>query len=134
MNSIIGIGTDVVQVPRIEKIYAKFGERFLHKNYHELEIKIFFGLPQKQRTLFLAKRFAAKEAISKALGFGIGKLGFKDIAIINNECGAPFVHISSKPGAAPGNYDDYKIHISLSDDYPIALAFAVVCCNKVQTE
>jgi holo-[acyl-carrier-protein] synthase len=68
---IVGIGTDIVQVPRIEKLYAKFGEKFLNKNYHELEIKDFWKLNKEKQCLYLAKRFAAKEAISKAFGFGI---------------------------------------------------------------
>lgn len=122
--SIMGIGTDVVQIPRIEKLYKKFGDNFLYKNYHELEIKEFFKLNIEKRCSFLAKRFAAKEAISKAFGIGIGtKINFKDIAIENNALGAPFVKIF---GHLIDDLNSYSIHISLSDDYPIAIAFAVV--------
>ena len=120
---IIGIGTDVVQIERIEKLYEKFGNRFLSKNYHELEIEIFHKLNPQKKVLFLAKRFAGKEAVAKAFGSGIGQdFSFKDIAIINDKLGAPIVKIA---GESMKN-SDYKIHISLSDDYPIALAFAVV--------
>ncbi len=121
---IIGVGTDVVQISRIEQLYEKFGERFLYKNYHQLEINRFHELEQGSKYSFLAKRFAAKEAISKAFGLGIGpKMNFKDIAILNNSSGAPVAKIFTK---LIDNLDDYSIHVSLSDDYPIALAFAVV--------
>lgn len=121
---IVGIGTDVVQITRIEKLYEKFGEKFLYKNYHEFEIKEFERLGKEKKCSFLAKRFAGKEAISKAFGIGIGtKISFKDIAIVNNSLGAPIAKIFTN---LIDDLDNYYIHISLSDDYPIALAFAVV--------
>jgi holo-[acyl-carrier protein] synthase len=119
---IIGIGTDIVQINRIEELYKKFGERFLHKNYHELEIEIFHQLNSRKKISFLAKRFAGKEAVAKALGSGIGNLRFKEIAIINDELGAPIVKIFNKSLST----SKHKIHISLSDDYPNALAFVVI--------
>lgn len=123
-TSIIGIGTDIVQIPRIERLYQKFGDRFLYKNYHELEIKEFFKLNLEKRCSFLAKRFAAKEAVSKAFGCGIGnELNFKDIAILNDTLGAPIVKTFS---SSIEDLRSYSIHISLSDDYPIAVAFALV--------
>jgi holo-[acyl-carrier protein] synthase len=123
-TSIVGIGTDIVQIPRIENLYQKFGDQFLYKNYHELEIKEFFKLNTEKRCFFLAKRFAAKEAVSKAFGCGIGnELKFKDIAILNDVSGAPIVKTFS---SSIEDLSSYFIHISLSDDYPIAVAFALV--------
>ncbi len=120
---ILGIGTDIVHIKRIEDIYNKFGERFLKKNYHDIEIKDFQKLNAKKAINFLAKRFAAKEAVAKAFGVGIGKIGFKNILISSNKFGAPKVNIL-------GNFvqyaNTYDIHISISDDYPVALAFAVI--------
>ena len=122
--SIIGIGTDVTQIPRIEKLYEKFGDKFLYKNYHEVEIQEFHQLDTKKKHSFLAKRFAGKEAVSKAFGIGIGALlSFKDIAIVNDEVGAPIVKIFNK---SVDEFTKYNIYISLSDDYPVAIAFAVV--------
>ncbi len=122
--SILGIGTDVVQIPRIEKLYEKFGDKFLYKNYHELEIKEFFKLNIEKRCSFLAKRFAAKEAVSKAFGIGIGNnINFKDIAIVNDALGAPVAKVFNHLAE---DLSGYSIHISLSDDYPIAIAFALV--------
>ena len=121
---IVGIGTDIVQVPRIEKLYAKFGEKFLNKNYHELEIKDFWKLNKEKQCLYLAKRFAAKEAISKAFGLGIGaEMSFKEIAIFNDLQGVPSAKIFNKTHSY---LDNYSIYISLSDDYPVAIAFAIV--------
>lgn len=121
---IIGIGTDIVQIPRIERVFAKYGRKFVEKNFHSMEIKKFNILKVAWQISFLSKRFAAKEAVAKALGTGITKgLRFKEIAIINDEQGAPKVIIDSKNFC---QYTNYKINISMSDDYPIALAFAVI--------
>ena len=120
----IGIGTDIVNIERIERIFEKFGQNFVDKNFHELEIKQFDLLKKESKSAYLAKRFAAKEAVAKALGEGIGKnLSFKDIAIINDELGAPKIVISSEiyPRA-----HKYNFQISLSDDYPFAVAFVVI--------
>lgn len=120
----IGIGTDIVNIARIERIFEKFGQSFVDKNFHELEIKQFNLLKKESKASYLAKRFAGKEAVAKALGEGIGKnLSFKNIAIINDELGAPKVVISSE--VYPKSHK-YKFQISLSDDYPFAVAFVVI--------
>lgn len=121
---VIGIGTDIVQIDRIEKIYNKYKNSFLEKNFHPKECEYFFTLKAPKTIAYLAKRFAGKEAIVKAFGRGIGsKFAFKDIAILNDEFGAPYVEIFRKNDKI---FTDKKIHISLSDDYPIAVAFAVI--------
>lgn len=121
---IIGIGTDVVQIDRIEKIYDKYKNSFLAKNFHPKECEYFFTLKTPKTIAYLAKRFAGKEAIVKAFGSGIGNnFAFKDIAILNDEFGSPYVEIFRNNNKV---FIDKKIHISLSDDYPIAVAFAVI--------
>lgn len=121
--NIIGIGTDIVNISRIEKIYSRFGESFLKKNFHAKEIEYFDHLPALQKISYLAKRFAGKEAVSKALGTGIGKIAFKDIAILNNSLGAPYVLLDEPLE----KYDEnMKINISLSDEEPFAVAFVVI--------
>jgi len=121
---VVGIGTDIVNIERIENIFQKYGDKFLKKNFHKLEIEKFIMLTSMQRRGYLAKRFAAKEAVAKAFGVGIGKsLAFRDIAIVNNGIGVPRVVIS------PEKFPDiakYNIQVSLSDDYPFAVAFVVV--------
>lgn len=120
---IVGIGTDVVQIPRIEKILQKYHDLFGIKILHSLEQKILQSTPKFAHASFLAKRFAAKEAISKALGTGIGShIGFKDIVILNNVAGKPYVALKNNNIAA----QNFKIDITIADDYPVAIAFAVV--------
>lgn len=116
---IIGIGTDIVSMERIKNIRGekegKFCERILTTKEHET----YKGKSEGEKIPFLAKRFAAKEAISKALGTGIGKdLSFTDIEIYNNEKGKPLVIIKSMP--------QINIHLSLSDEKEgHAIAFAL---------
>jgi holo-[acyl-carrier protein] synthase len=121
---IVGIGTDIVSIERIKHIYNKFGDDFVHKNFHKLEIIHLATLTHISKISYLAKRFAAKEAVAKALGIGIGgSLAFKDIAVINNDLGAPQILISS---TIYPSIDEYNIHVSLSDDHPFAVAFVTV--------
>src|SRR5262245_1014890 len=75
---ILGIGIDIIEVGRIEASYKKFGERFLQRILHPAEIS--YCLSHRSPGPFLAARFAAKEAISKAFGTGIGaQLGWQDV-------------------------------------------------------
>jgi len=115
-----GIGIDVVQIPRIEKLVEKFGRKFAQRILSKEELEVY---DSKACRAFLARRFAGKEAVSKALGRGIGRpLKFTDISIVNDEMGKPVASIKWPDGVT----QDSKINVSLSDDYPIAIAFAVV--------
>ncbi|HAG52543.1 MAG TPA: holo-ACP synthase [Alphaproteobacteria bacterium] len=115
---IIGIGTDICEINRIQP-----GEGFANKILSESEQEVLKAKKNKQ--VYLAKRFAAKEAISKAFGCGIGsKLSFKDISILNNEAGAPYVEISET--AKSKLVDFSSIHISISDEKNYAIAYVIV--------
>lgn len=121
---IIGVGTDIVQIDRIERLVDKYQDSFLEKNFHPKEREYFQTIESSKAIAYLAKRFAGKEAIAKAFGTGIGRgLAFKDIAILNDSFGAPYVEIFA---SSSKDLVDKKIHISLSDDYPIAVAFVVI--------
>ncbi|MCO6018622.1 MULTISPECIES: holo-ACP synthase [Carnobacterium] len=85
---IIGIGLDLTEIPRIVKAYEK-QVSFPLKVLTENEQQVFNQLKGKRKMEFLAGRFAAKEAFSKALGTGIGKVGFLDIEVLNDEMGKP---------------------------------------------
>lgn len=113
---IIGIGVDIVAIKRIEKIYNKSGERFLHKILTAKERELFHS--KAFPTRYLAKRFAAKEAFAKAIGTGFGKnLSFQDVEIINNSSGKPEIF---------QRYDQsLKIDLSLSDEKEMAIAFVI---------
>ena len=85
---IFGIGTDIVNIKRMEKSLKKYGKSFKKRIFSENEIN--YCENKKNPSSFYAKRFAAKEALSKALGTGIkGNLIFKDIEILNNKKGKP---------------------------------------------
>src|SRR5713101_4752719 len=87
---ILGIGIDIIEVERIQSSFEKFGERFLKRILHPNEIS--YCLSHKVPAPFLAARFAAKEAISKAFGTGIGaELGWQDMEVGRKDSGEPFV-------------------------------------------
>jgi len=87
---ILGIGIDIIEVARIQASYERFGDRFLNRILHPNEIA--YCLSHKAPGPFLAARFAAKEAISKAFGTGIGaQLGWQDMEVGRKESGEPFV-------------------------------------------
>jgi holo-[acyl-carrier protein] synthase len=87
---ILGIGTDIIEVARIEASHAKFGERFLNRIL--LPGEIAYCLSHRKPGPFLAARFAAKEAISKAFGTGIGaSLSWLDLEIMRRDSGEPYV-------------------------------------------
>lgn len=118
---IIGIGTDVVQIPRIERLLNLYQQRFIERILSPSEIQKLNISNKESFGNFLAKRFAAKEAFSKAIGSGIGRgLSFKDISVLNDDLGRPFIEISSN------KFNHLLIHLSISDDYPIAMAFVVI--------
>ena len=85
---IFGIGTDIVSIKRIEDSLFRFGDRFLHRVLNEAEVAEYAQTSQPAR--FLAKRFAVKEAFSKAYGTGIGaEVGWHDVAIAHDARGKP---------------------------------------------
>ncbi|MDB6123339.1 MAG: synthase [Pedosphaera sp.] len=87
---ILGLGIDIIEVDRIQASYEKFGERFLKRILHPNEIA--YCLSHKSPAPFLAARFAAKEAISKAFGTGIGaQLGWQDMEVVRKDSGEPYV-------------------------------------------
>jgi len=130
------IGTDIVNIERIKKLYKNSGEKFLNRILSENELLIaeeYFDNPDRLYT-YIAKRFAGKEAISKAFGTGIGDAGsFNEISIENDENGAPIVILSGKAlEFLEKTYPNSKIEISLSDDHPFAIAFVTI--ERLQEE
>ena len=127
---IIGIGSDIIDIRRIERTLARFGDRFTNRIYTERERARAERRPG-QRAATYAKRFAAKEACAKALGTGLKQGVFwRDMGVANLPSGQPTMRLTggaarrleqlTPAGLAP------HIHVSLTDDYPLAVGFVII--------
>lgn len=121
---IVGIGTDLVDISRIEKSIARNPQALAKRVLTAAELEKY--LAHSKPADYLAKRFAAKEAAAKALGTGIGKLSWQDLEIDNNEAGAPELSCKGNALQLMTALGGDSIHLSLSDDGGFALAFVVV--------
>ncbi len=125
MSFVKGVGTDLVSIERIESLWLRFGYKFAQRILSAKELCLFETKACK--VSFIAKRFAAKEAITKAIGTGIGEaISFHDISILNQASGQPFVEYSEKGSIVLHEKSLTVTHISISDEKAYALAFAVV--------
>ena len=119
---ITGIGTDICEVKRIQALLEKRGEAFINKLLSPAERE---AAPQPINANWLAKRFAGKEAVVKAMGTGfVDGLFFCDIEIFNDEHGKPYVELSQK--AVSMLPEGVHVFLSLSDEKAYASAFAVI--------
>ena len=122
---ILGLGIDIIEVARIEASHERFGERFLNRILHPNEIC--YCLSHKAPGPFLAARFAAKEAISKAFGTGIGaQLGWHDMEVGRRESGEPFVILHGAGQELLRTRGARAVLISLSHTQAHAAAVAVL--------
>jgi holo-[acyl-carrier protein] synthase len=122
---ILGVGIDLIEVERVRRSYEKFGERFVNRILRPDEIR--YCLSHKDPAPFLAARFAAKEAVSKAFGTGIGaRLGWQDMEVAKKESGEPYLilhggglDLMRERGAA-------RVHLSLTHTENYASAVAIL--------
>ena len=122
---ILGTGMDIIEVARIASSFEKFGERFVNRIL--LPDEIAYCLTKRQPAPFLAVRFAAKEAVSKAFGTGIGaQLGWRDIEIRRKESGEPFVVLHGKGQELFEARGGKNLHVSLSHTEHYAAATAIL--------
>ena len=125
---IFGIGTDIINIKRMEKSIKKNGDNFINKVFSKNEIS--YCKKKKNPFPFYAKRFAAKEALSKALGTGIRKgINFKNIEISNDNLGKPSIKLRGSTAIflkKKIKTKKYDIHLSLSDDIPWAQATVII--------
>jgi len=121
---IIGIGTDLVRVDRMEQILEKHGQRFVQRILTDAERQVLAGVCSPQA--FLAKRFAVKEAASKALGTGIGQVSWQDFEISNSSAGTPQLRFSGNAQKLFLQKRGRQILVSIADEKDIALAFVVL--------
>lgn len=121
----MAIGTDIVEIKRIADAVERQGDRFIQRILCDAEQQDYLRL--KHDTSFLAKRFAAKEAVAKALGTGIGRgVSFQDILIVKDALGAPGVKLSGGALEAMIALNGKRVLLSLSDEKQYALAYAVL--------
>ncbi|WP_174800780.1 holo-ACP synthase [Martelella limonii] len=126
---IVGLGSDLIDIRRVEKTIERFGERFTARCFTDIERAK--SDRRRNRAASYAKRFAAKEACSKALGTGIAQGVFwKDMGVVNLPGGKPTMKLTG--GAAnhlkkmmPAGHDA-RIHVTITDDYPLAQAFVII--------
>jgi len=126
---ILGLGNDIIDIARIERTIARFGDRFLDRVFTEVERKK--SDRRNQRAASYAKRFAAKEACAKALGTGLRQGVFwRDMGVINLPSGRPTLVLTG--GAAeqlkritPPGYAA-RIDLTLTDDHPLAQAIVII--------
>ncbi len=126
--SVLGIGIDIVETQRIEQSLEKFGERFLKRVFHPGEIA--YARSMKLPALHLAARFAAKEAISKAFGTGIGKqLGWTDMEIRRKTSGEPYAVLHGKGEDLARRRGVTQVLVSLSHCRAYSAASAILLSN-----
>ena len=127
---ILGIGSDIIDIRRIERTLERFGERFTHRVYTELERARAERRPHERAATF-AKRFAAKEACSKALGTGLKQGVFwRDMGVANLKSGQPTMVLTGGAAArlvaiTPAGHTPY-IHVTLTDDFPLAVSYVII--------
>ena len=122
---IFGIGTDIVEVSRIEDSLARFGDAFAERILTAAEYDEY--LASKTRARFLAKRFAAKEAFAKALGTGIrGPAAFENIGVGHDDLGKPILVLAQELQRLLDAKGIVHKHLSISDEKALAAAFVVL--------
>ena len=135
---IIGTGSDMIDIRRIEKTLARFGDRFIRRCFTPAEIERAESLRSSGKHIAsYAKRFAAKEAFSKAVGTGFKRgVYMRDIGVVNAPSGAPTLQLSGGAKArldamAPAGHA-VEVHLTMTDDHPWAQAFVILTARKME--
>lgn len=126
---ILGIGTDLANIDRIAATLARFGDRFRNRVFTDVEQRKAEGRRDTAGTY--AKRWAAKEACSKALGTGLSQgVYWRDMGVVNEPSGKPTMQLTEGAGrrlaklTPPGM--TAKVHLTMTDEYPYAQAFVII--------
>ncbi|HMC91306.1 MAG TPA: holo-ACP synthase [Allosphingosinicella sp.] len=136
--TIIGIGSDLCNIERIQNSLDRFGDRFTQRVFTDIERAKAEGRPFTRAGTY-AKRFAAKEAFSKAVGTGFKRGVFmRDIGVVNQKSGAPTVALT---GGAKERLDALtppghraEVHLTMTDDHPFAQAFVIIAAVPLEKE
>ncbi|MFN4203235.1 MAG: holo-ACP synthase [Tabrizicola sp.] len=135
---ILGIGTDLANIERIEGVLARHGDRFRDRVFTRAEQRKAEGRPRAVAATY-AKRWAAKEACSKALGTGLRMgIAWKDMAVTNLRSGQPVMHVTGwaadRLRAMTPDGHEAVIHVTLTDDHPWAQAFVVIEARPLRVQ
>ena len=126
---IVGIGSDMIDIRRVERTLERFGDRFTTRIFTEVERTK--SDRRKMRAASYAKRFAAKEACSKALGTGLsGDIFWRDMGVVNLRGGKPTMRLTNGAGRRlasllPSGHEA-RVHLTITDDHPWAQAFVII--------
>ena len=126
---ILGLGNDIIDIRRVEKTLERFGDRFTHRVFTEIERRK--SDRRAARAASYAKRFAAKEACSKALGTGFRKgVYWRDLGVVNEPSGRPTLVLTGHArqhlqNLTPDGFDA-QIHLTITDDFPYAQAIVII--------
>ena len=137
---IIGIGSDLIDITRVAKVMERHGERFLDRIFTAAERAKAERRAKNEKMVVAtyAKRFAAKEACSKALGTGIrGGVWWRDMGVVNLPSGRPTMKLTGGAAArlermTPKGYEA-RIDLTITDEYPLAQAFVIISAVPVGT-
>lgn len=125
---IYGVGSDLIEIPRVERALARFGERFAQRILCEPELRRFHG--HAKPAAYLAKRFAAKEAFSKALGTGIhAPANWHGVWVINLNSGKPQLEYSAALARLLRDRGIQRSHLTLTDERGMAAATVILECD-----
>ncbi|KDM92624.1 holo-ACP synthase [Photobacterium galatheae] len=123
--AIVGLGTDIAEIARVEQVLERVGEAFACRVLTPQELTIFSQ--HKQAGRYLAKRFAAKEAAAKALGTGIaGGVSFQDFTVTNNARGKPELTLSGKAAELAAQMAVRHVHLTIADEKHYAVATVIL--------
>ena len=122
---IVGIGTDIINIARMKALFERHGQAFVNRVFTEMEREI--AADRKNPIEYFAGRWAAKEAVSKALGCGIGaNCAFQDINIVNDSRGGPSFELSGSAAKRAEAIGATKFHISISHEREYACAMVIM--------
>jgi holo-[acyl-carrier protein] synthase len=125
---IYGVGTDLIEIKRVQRVLERFGERFAQRILCEPELKRFRA--HRQPVAYLAKRFAAKEAFTKALGTGIhAPANWHGVWVVNLKSGKPQLEFSPALRSLMDERRIRRTHVSITDEREVAAATVILECE-----
>lgn len=123
---ILGIGTDIIEIERVARVWQRKGSRFVDRICSHREAQLVLRGNEKARWERMAARFAAKEAVMKALGTGWRRgVAWKEIEVLHHPSGRPYVNLLGYTGQLARQMGIREIHISMSHNNTTAVAYAI---------